>query len=267
MVHTIRATRHVMVEFQMLGEEVKDFYVQSLQHGRLESYEPPISEIILRLASSFPDTPWSFADVGANTGIYTLSVAACHPFAHCHAFEPAPSIKDLLLRNISLNPHLKARISCHAVGLSSRSGFAKFYETKNDQGFVSTSSSLHAPKDLPYSEYPVELQRLDDQALEHKVRLLKVDVEGHEFDVLEGGKETIQTHRPVIIFEVLNSSGGPRFNTIASALNYCFFAIIGNSFSCSPTFVSGDQFNYILCPAEQTSNIQRILIDTGLSPL
>ena len=265
MVQVIRAARHVTVEFQMLSEEVKDFYVQNLQHGRMESYEPPFSDIILRLVSSFPDAPWSFVDVGANTGIYTLSVAACHPFARCHAFEPAPSIADLLLRNISLNPHLKSRIRPHTVGLSSRSGSATFHQTINDHGFVSTSSSLHAPSDLSYSEYPVQLRRLDDQAFEHEIRLLKVDVEGHELDVLEGGRETIRNHRPVIIFEVLDSDGGVRFNGFASALNYCFFSIIGSTFANSPTFVPGDQFNYILCPAEQTSTIQRILNDSGLS--
>lgn len=262
---TIRATRYTTVEFQMLSEEIKDFYVLSLPQARMDSYEPPITEIILRLASSFSLEPWCFADVGANTGLYTLSVAACHPQAHCHAFEPAPSIADALLRNVTLNPQLRNRISINTFGLSSHARSAAFHETINDKGFISTSSSLHVPNEHSYSEYPVELQMLDDQHFAYTVRLLKIDVEGHELEVLQGGKRTIKIHRPVILFEVLEASSGSRFNQFAEELSYCFVGISGNTYSRTPTFSPAVQLNYILCPAEQFPSTEAILLDAGLS--
>lgn len=265
MAKTIRATRHITVEFRMLSEEIKDFYVQGLLHDRMKNYEPPVTEIILRLAGTFPETPWCFVDVGANTGIYTLAVAACHPSVCCHAYEPAPSIADVLHRNIDLNPHLKGRIWRHVVGLSSRAGTGNFHETINDHGFISTSSSLHAPGHLSYSEYPVELQKLDDQSFAHPVRLLKIDVEGHERDVLEGGRELVLKDRPVVIFEVLESKRGSHFDDFAESLNYKFISLHGNTFTCTPKFTPGDQFNYILCPSEQVTHVRAILYDSGLS--
>src|SRR4051812_29230006 len=62
--------------FEMLEQEVSDFYVAQLPSGRIEEYEPPISEFIMRAACLHRAQPWCFLDVGANTGIYALGVTA-----------------------------------------------------------------------------------------------------------------------------------------------------------------------------------------------
>ncbi|MBK9337679.1 MAG: FkbM family methyltransferase [Lewinellaceae bacterium] len=60
---------------------------------------------------------------------------------------------------------------------------------------------------LPFAdaflELPVELQRLDDQPFvqNQAIDLIKIDVEGHELEVLRGGLETIRRNKPVLLIE------------------------------------------------------------------
>ena len=82
--------------------------------------------------------------------------------------------------------------------------------------------------------YPVSVVSIDAEAYDARVRLMKVDVEGYEHDVFAGAKSTILRDRPVIVFEVLNSSKGSAFDALAHELNYRYVIFIGESFPDIP---------------------------------
>ena len=265
MVRNISAERYYAeTRIRMLDHEVGDYYVGNLNRNRLEAYEPPVSEFLLRCAGLFDGEPWCFLDVGAYTGIYSLAIAAASASVRCHAYEPVPKICEVLRSNIALNSKLDSRISAHPVGVSSIPGEVVIHETINDQGYLSTSSSMNAPPTATGRSYAVPVVSIDAEAFDARIRLMKIDVEGYESDVFAGAKVTIARDRPVIAFEVLDAAKGIGFDTLARELDYRYVAFVGDSFQISPTFVAGTSTNYVFCPADDELLVFSVLHDMKL---
>ena len=141
-------------------------------------------------------------DVGANVGYLTLVAARqVGPTGSVTAFEPLPSARSWLARNVALNGFGNVTIREEAV--CDRHGTASF--TVGPAHHTSTSSLMYESGDG--SKVEVRCTRLDD-VLEGAaaVRLLKIDVEGAEGLVLDGARETLTRHAPAVIIE-LNSDG------------------------------------------------------------
>ena len=65
---------------------------------------------------------------------------------------------------------------------------------------IAVENHLGSTMAKPDPNGDIEIQKLDDQGLEH-VDLLKIDVEGFETEVLKGGKQTIDNWSPLIAIE------------------------------------------------------------------
>jgi len=142
-------------------------------------------------------------DVGANIGAYALPWAACHPDVTLHCFEPHPLVRARLTRNVALN-RLADRVKVHAEALSDRDGEATLYAVRGDednQGLSTLNSGIVDPGRA--DPITVPLRQIDDVfgVEEGKISLVKIDVQGHELEVLRGGTATLARHRPVLIFE------------------------------------------------------------------
>lgn len=131
-------------------------------------------------------------DLGANIGNHSLFFSDY--FKHVHAFEPNARTYKVL----ALNAELVNNVTCHQAGLSDRPGSAYFQVNRANLG----ASRIVADASPGAAE--VRLTTLDVVARGFaNVRLIKVDVEGHDYATLVGARETILTHRPVILFEQL----------------------------------------------------------------
>lgn len=137
-------------------------------------------------------------DVGANIGIYALPWAATNVDVTVHCFEPNPTVRGRLARNVALN-RLTARIRLHTEALSDHTGMATLYGS-DDMSSLNKGVYTGAGKAVP-TEVP--LARLDDMiGVEGSpVSLMKIDVQGHELEVLRGAGAVISHHRPVLILE------------------------------------------------------------------
>jgi FkbM family methyltransferase len=134
-------------------------------------------------------------DVGANNGkIVQLFIKHC-PSATHFAFEPIPSLYYLLKR--------KFDSACRVfnVALSNYTGTSSF-------NYVTTDPAYSGLKKRPYNKpqkdclIDVKVDRLDNIIPgSTKIALIKIDVEGAEYNVIEGAIETIEHCRPVILFE------------------------------------------------------------------
>ncbi|MES1929770.1 SAM-dependent methyltransferase [Salinisphaera dokdonensis CL-ES53] len=155
----------------------------------------------LRLAERFCTARGGcFLDIGANLGNYSLALAP--HFQKTLAFEANPATYELLSQNARANPQL--RITPVAIGLSSEAGTLEFYP--NDAG-NSGASGFEKPR---AGSTPVRLEVAPGDAFagqfEARVGAIKIDVEGHELEVIRGLKTTIARDRPIIFMEWLTTT-------------------------------------------------------------
>jgi FkbM family methyltransferase len=133
-------------------------------------------------------------DVGANIGNHALHFAKA--FERVVAFEPHPRNFRLL----SFNAELAPNVTPLNLGASSAPG-----RVDVEEGRLNLAAS-GIGRAGGGASVAFELARIDDvpevQALD-RIAFMKFDVEGHERQALEGARETILKHKPLIVLEVL----------------------------------------------------------------
>lgn len=144
-------------------------------------------------------------DVGAWKGIYSSWLQKYSK--HVYAYEPNP----ITFRFLN---YAKGNVTATNCAISNKAGTATLRIEKvpghkprksgrgEDFWYDDMGGSLRADKfGDGYKEMQVETRRLDDENLEN-VGFMKIDVEGHEFEVLEGARQTIESSRPVMLIEI-----------------------------------------------------------------
>ncbi|MBF0344194.1 MAG: FkbM family methyltransferase [Nitrospirae bacterium] len=133
-------------------------------------------------------------DVGAHAGEVLNWIVQRSPRGRHYAFEPLPRFI----------PQLKASfpgVDIYQCALSNKAGRSKFCHVVNLPGW-SGLKPQPCPIEPVYEEIDVESRLLDDIIPQDvMVRFIKIDVEGGEYGVIDGGKETIKRCRPYIVFE------------------------------------------------------------------
>ena len=137
-------------------------------------------------------------DIGANIGYYSqLFAKLCGKKGFVHCFEPVPETFHMLLKSLVNTTNTKANNI--AAGDSNQKMEISFNPEDSEKSTLladsdSTSSTLMVNV-LPLDEYvrEIQLKRLD---------FLKCDVEGFEFKVLKGMKNTLANHLPQISIEI-----------------------------------------------------------------
>ncbi len=261
----------VSVGFMFASQSRLDYYAEIARREGLAAYEAPTPALISCLVR---DGRGSVLDIGAHTGLLTLLAAASDAQTTVHAFEPLSKARAALATNVRLNPDLAARVNIHAIALSDHSGEVTFYETINDMGYIPTSSSIeisHASSidHGVFREVRVPARQLDEWAAEHlgaeRLKLIKIDVETHEYAVLAGGMNTIMERRPMIVIEVLPSAITEPHNMLL-ANGYLDFAIAPNALVQRPLVgYHHGASNHLLCPADRTHEVFGLCRRLGLS--
>lgn len=154
------------------------------------------------------DRTGTFVDVGANIGLYTIAFSRF--FGRTLAFEPNPVTFKVLEANIALSDVRTARTFNEA--LSDKSGEASIFVPLNGNlGWATMDPQHHR---IPVSETRISTRTLDEvlaaesEGPGNSISLMKIDVEGHEPEVLRGAQKILQRDGPVILFEVLSTSAG-----------------------------------------------------------
>lgn len=130
-------------------------------------------------------------DIGANIGNHSLFFSDY--FRDICSYEPNPIAFEVL----KINSKLVTNIQCYNFGLSSFNKESSFIINENNIGGSKIDNNFSG------SGIDITLRKLDDINSKsfNKINLIKIDVEGHELDVLIGAIKTIKQHNPIIIFE------------------------------------------------------------------
>ena len=138
-------------------------------------------------------------DIGAHRGAYSYWMhQAVAPHGRVVCFEPQPQLAEHLNRMKAMLP--MERLEVVNLALSSRRGEMTLAVPQGGSSLGATleSGMLKGPHIL----YLVGVTTLDDFfGPDTKVRFIKCDVEGHEFDVFRGGERLLRSHHPILLFE------------------------------------------------------------------
>lgn len=140
-------------------------------------------------------------DIGSNIGTTSLPTATAFPSVDVHCFEPNLEINNKLKENAELN--FLDNVYIYDWGISNKSSVKTLFYSGEKFGNRGTSS-LHKNDDiLNPQEIEIPLRTVDDLYAEclKPISVIKIDVQGHEIEVLEGAIKTIQKFNPIIIFE------------------------------------------------------------------
>jgi FkbM family methyltransferase len=140
-----------------------------------------------------------FVDVGAHVGLYTVTAAlALRGRGRVLAFEPNPSAREQLLRNVLLNG--VANVEVLPTAASSAPGQALLHVPDTPNPSFSTLGEAGFPEGTPV---PVELTTIDAEVAARGLEpaVVKIDAEHHELQVLQGMRETLRCE-PAILVEV-----------------------------------------------------------------
>lgn len=141
-------------------------------------------------------------DIGAHIGLYTLPMSAAIPQGGCvYAFEPVPANVDFLMRHIRYNAIRNVRVHQLAVGDEVKDAI-KFYEHRKTGSPLSAMALVG--KKNHYRLMSVSQTTIDTFCRDEDIKpeLIKIDVEGAEVRVLEGGRRVIMASKPVIVVSV-----------------------------------------------------------------
>lgn len=139
-------------------------------------------------------------DVGAYIGL--LSLYAADRVAEITAFEPSPTHRAFLEANLRLNPHIAQRVTVQPCALGIKADEAPLYR----KGFADSGSSLfrtverqtilHGHIESNVTIRPAA-EALDEARIDRQT-LLKIDIEGAEYDVIQAISPLLERHLPFL---------------------------------------------------------------------
>jgi FkbM family methyltransferase len=167
-----------------LNWEVDELTSQKFIRG---TYEPYMQKAFAKYIQ-----PGSIVyDVGAHAGYHSLLCGLLvGPAGHVFAFEPHPHNRQSIQRQLALNPSLNVTLmtyalsdTCSSVYLNSTPGSSQAY--LSDDGNIAVEARS--------IDYIVEKESLPPPDV------IKIDVEGHEAQVLRGAIRTMTSHKPIVL--------------------------------------------------------------------
>ena len=168
------------------------------------------------------------ADIGANLGSHTIPFAkAVGPQGRVFAFEPQLEIFELLSRNLSIN-ELSDAARLHNAACGAEPGTLQLplvdYGRRANFGGVNVRALERAGRGAGSGPgHAVPIVRLDDVLDIPRLRLIKIDVEGMEREVLLGAESTIARLRPFLYVENETPDESPALLRALLDLDYVLF--------------------------------------------
>lgn len=215
-------------------------------------------KISLALWIELCKTSNTIIDIGANTGIYALTAKTVNPQAAVYAFEPIKRVFEKLQYNCKLN---KMEIITEPNAISNIDGYVDIYSTSDEHVLTASLNKNFntEPNIVPVSIPVKRLDSIVETRHISRIDLLKIDVETHEPEVLDGYKKYIVVHKPTILIEILNEEVAQKVEKIVHGLDYLYFNIDEKNlpkqmFKLTRSY----HYNFLLCNKQTAVNLKLI---------
>jgi FkbM family methyltransferase len=162
-------------------------------------YEIEVWQALAEFADSC-ETVW---DVGAHVGTFAVRALADSRIQEVHVFEPDPINAEILTYNLVLN---QGCYRIHRFALGDCFGKVKLFHAE-----LPNTGRSSLEERVGTREFEIESRTIDGLVFEEGVpspTLLKIDVEGWECRVIQGGKRLLQERPPKAL--VIEGTSGPR---------------------------------------------------------
>ena len=199
--------------------------------------------------------PQQVYDVGANTGIYGLVAKALNLTSEVSFFEPIAKAVEILRQNLELN---KFTANVFSLALSNYDGEGHFFMSEASDFAYSVTLNSHTDfeltglhkEDLTLRQIHTEVAQISTllkNSVIQKPNLVKIDVETHEHEVLEGFNFNLSDVDAFLI-EVLTEKVATRLNELFKGLEFQFFNIDESKNSVRETryIEVSDKYNYFV---------------------
>ncbi len=219
----VKGVRTLQSNFPFLKSAKDSFY-----YGMRRYLSIPHERDFQALRDLWPSSDRVLVDVGANQGQSIESMLIYAPSARIVSFEANPS----LARKLQARYARTDRIAVLTRGLADSSGtfplYVPSYRGFEYDGLASLDKMAAAswinertvfgfdPAKLTIAKLDCEISTLDDERLAPS--FVKVDVQGYEYNVLQGGMKTLREYEPVLLIESFRSD--PRTVRLAEGLGY-----------------------------------------------
>lgn len=225
-----------MPETLLVKARYGDFYV--LANDRLVSmslmYYGELGQLELEVMLRFIKPGAVVADIGANLGGFTVPFArAVGAHGAVWAFEPQPVIFSYLQANVLLNKLPQVRLHRGCLGVHEEVldiPEPDYNQEGNFSGQPFKEEGFWEVRTTPY-KVQASVKKFDDVFTAPRLDFMKIDVEGMEFDVLQGAQRAITIHRPIIYFENNRTEQSPALMRWLIEKNYRLWWHTGRFFN------------------------------------
>ena len=161
----------------------------------------------INLVKKFIKSGTDSIDVGVYRGVYSYEMSKYSE--KVHSFEPNPIIfkyinknlkkfiKNIHLYNFALsnqNKTINLKIPIRNSN-SNKEIFEEYYEMGK--------ATIHNENNFEnYENFEIQTKKIDEFSFDNKISFIKIDVEGHELEVIEGAKNTIKRDKPILLVEI-----------------------------------------------------------------
>ena len=159
---------------------------------------------ILNLSKLFSkrNDPLIIIDIGANIGSVSLILAKKFKDSKVYAIEPTNYAFNKLSTNLDLNDDLKDRVFLKQLFVSENKKPQKVWSSWNfEKSNNKHQKHMGTLKEIKQNSY-IRLEEFIETEKLTSVDFIKLDVDGHELDVLKSGEKSLAKIKPVIFIEI-----------------------------------------------------------------
>ena len=169
-------------------------------------------------------------DIGANIGVMTMHIALKLPHSKVFSFEPVPEnlynirrlIKFYSIKNVTVFDIALGNYNGKAEIIMPKINHVKFHGLSHVKGVEGSEGNSGI-------KYNVPIRKLDDLAklkvLENPVSGIKIDVENYEYNVLEGARNLLLEHKPLIYAELWENQNRADCMKLLTDIGYSIFVL------------------------------------------